>query len=53
MRAESMPLARRWRFEARRIFQYYLAREYRVEDFFPPKLATQGRCYYLLQRARP
>jgi predicted GNAT superfamily acetyltransferase len=53
MRAESMPLARRWRSEARHTFQHYLARGYRVEDFFPPKPATEGRCYYLLQRAQP
>jgi len=50
MRSQAMPLARRWRLDARRIFQHYLCAGYRVEDFFPPQLATEGRCYYLLQR---
>jgi len=50
MRSRAMPLARRWRLEARRIFQHYLSRGYRVEDFFPPQPATEGRCFYLLQR---
>jgi len=50
MRSQAMPLARRWRLEARRIFQHYLSRGYRVEDFFPPQPATEGRCLYLLRR---
>lgn len=50
MRSQAMPLARRWRLEARRIFQHYLSKGYRVEDFFPPQPATEGRCFYLLQR---
>ena len=50
MRSQAMPLASRWRLEARRMFQHYLAKGYRVEDFFPPQPATGGRCYYLLQR---
>jgi predicted GNAT superfamily acetyltransferase len=50
MRSQAMPLARRWRLEARRIFQHYLARGYHVEDFFPPQPATEGRCFYLLRR---
>jgi predicted GNAT superfamily acetyltransferase len=50
MRSQAMPLARRWRREARRIFQHYLSAGYRVEDFFPPQPATEGRCYYLLRR---
>ena len=50
MRAEAMPLARRWRMEARRIFQHYLAKGYRVDDFFPSQTATEGRCFYLLRR---
>ena len=52
MRSQAMALAQRWRREARRIFQHYLAAGYRVEDFFGPEPATEGRCYYLLQRAR-
>ena len=52
MRSRAMPLARRWRFEARHIFQHYLSAGYRVQDFFPAEPSTGGRCYYLLQRAR-
>ena len=51
MRSQAMPLARRWRLEARRIFQHYLSAGYRVEDFFPPQPATEGRCFYLLRRS--
>jgi predicted GNAT superfamily acetyltransferase len=50
MWSQAMPLARRWRMEARRIFQHYLSGGYHVEDFFPPQPATGGRCFYLLQR---
>jgi predicted GNAT superfamily acetyltransferase len=50
MRSQAMPLARRWRLEARRIFQHYVSAGYRVEDFFPPQPATEGRCFYLLRR---
>lgn len=50
MRSQALLLARRWRLEARRIFQHYLAAGYRVEDFFPPRPETGGRCYYLLRR---
>jgi predicted GNAT superfamily acetyltransferase len=51
MRTKAMPLARRWRLDARRIFQNYLAKGYRVEDFFPPRPATEDRCFYLLRRS--
>ena len=50
MRTQAMPLARRWRLEARRIFQHYLSVGYCVEDFFAPQPATEGRCFYLLRR---
>ena len=50
MRTKAMPLARRWRFEARRIFQHYLSVGYHVEDFFPPQASTEERCFYLLRR---
>ncbi len=50
MRARALPLAERWRMEARRIFQHYLAKGYCVEDFFPPGPATEARCFYLLRR---
>ena len=53
MRSQAMPLARRWRLEARRIFQHYLSAGYRVEDFFPPQPATEGRCFYLLRHQAP
>jgi predicted GNAT superfamily acetyltransferase len=50
MRAQALPLARRWRLDARGIFQHYLSAGYRVEDFFAPQPDTEGRCFYLLQR---
>jgi predicted GNAT superfamily acetyltransferase len=50
MRATALPLARRWRMESRQIFRTYLARGYRVEDFFPPQSATDDAALYLLQR---
>jgi len=52
MRSQALPLALRWRMDSRRIFQHYLAAGYRAENFFPPRPATEGRCYYLLQRSR-
>jgi predicted GNAT superfamily acetyltransferase len=52
LRARAPSLARRWRFEIRRIFLHYLAAGYRVETFLPPAAATEGRAYYLL-RAGP
>jgi predicted GNAT superfamily acetyltransferase len=52
MRSQAIPLAHRWRLEARRIFQHYLSVGYRVEDFFPPQPATEGRCFYLLLQQR-
>ncbi len=61
MRSRSLPLARRWRFEARRIFQRYLAAGYRVEEFLPnPDRSRTGkasggegqRCFYVLGRIR-
>ena len=50
MRARTLPLARRWRLESRRIFERYLAAGYRVADFIPPSASTTGRCFYLLRR---
>ena len=50
MRAQALPLARRWRLESRRIFQSYLAAGYRVADFLPPSAVTGGRCFYVLRR---
>ncbi len=51
MREESLPLARRWRGQTRRIFQRYLARGYQVEEFIsvPP---TASACFYLLRKRR-
>jgi predicted GNAT superfamily acetyltransferase len=51
MRERALKLARRWRLEARRLFQHYLAHGYRVRAFFPPGEATSGRCFYLCVRA--
>jgi len=53
MRAHALSLARRWRLEARQIFQHYLSRGHRVADFYPPQAATEGRCFYLLRRSHP
>ncbi len=50
MRAEAMKLAQRWRVEARKIFQHYFSLGYFAEDFIPPSLPGDGRCYYLLRR---
>ena len=50
MRAHALPLARRWRFEARKIFEHYFRAGYVVEDFLPPSPATRDRCLYVLRR---
>jgi len=50
MRAQELPLARRWRLESRRIFQHYLAAGYRVADFLPPSDETGGKCFYIVRR---
>ncbi len=52
MRSRALPLARRWRLETRRIFSHYFSAGYRVEDFYPPDPATDGRCFYLLRRTQ-
>ena len=49
IRAEALPLARRWRFETRKIFRHYLEAGYRVETFLPPGPATEQRGYYVLR----
>ena len=59
MRERALPLARRWRFQARKIFERCFAQGYRVEEFFAPgarvasddeSLASEVRCFYLLRR---
>lgn len=52
MRSEDLALARRWRFEMRRVFTRYLARGYSIEDFIPPDTANGGRCFYVIRRRR-
>ena len=52
MRAKSLNLARRWRLEARRIFQTYFAIGYRVVDLVTPGPANGGRCFYILGQRR-
>jgi predicted GNAT superfamily acetyltransferase len=52
MRASDLPLATQWRLETRRIFQGYLSGGYHVCQFIPPDIATDGRCFYLLQRPK-
>ena len=49
IRAQALPLARRWRFETRKIFRHYLEAGYRVETFLPPGPATEQRGYYVLR----
>ena len=51
MRVRALPLARRWRIEAREIFERYFSAGYRVEEFLSPGRATGGRCFYVLRRA--
>jgi predicted GNAT superfamily acetyltransferase len=51
MREQRLPLARRWRMEARTIFTRYLAAGYRVDEFIPPYPEAGGRCFYVLRRA--
>lgn len=50
MRARNLALARRWRFETRRIFVCYLSAGFRVKDLVRPGDAPEGRCYYVLGR---
>ena|SRR6516162_4028586 len=50
IRTLDMNLGRRWRMEARSVFQRYLGAGYRVEDFRPPGTAADGGAYYLLLR---
>jgi len=52
MREQAIRPALRWRLESRAIFQQYLSAGYRVADFLAPLPATDGRCFYLLRRAR-
>lgn len=52
MRARALPLARRWRYEMRRVFRHYFARGYAAVGFVPPSEGTAGRCFYLLRRGR-
>lgn len=51
MRAEALDLARRWRLESRKVFAHYFELGYRVEDFVPPGLPSNGRCFYVLRRS--
>jgi predicted GNAT superfamily acetyltransferase len=51
MRAESLPLARRWRLQTREIFQNYLSKDYSVNGFLTENPHSPGaRCFYLLRR---
>jgi len=52
MRMESLNLARQWRIETRKIFQRYFGMGYRVDDFIPPRPASDMRCFYVLRRGR-
>ena len=50
MRERALPLALRWRLQARKIFGHYLSNGYIVSDFVSPSPATGNRCFYLLER---
>lgn len=50
MRALDLKLARRWRFETRRVFQRYFRKGYRVMRFFAHSEGNSRRAFYLLQR---
>lgn len=50
MREVDIKLARRWRLEARRLFQHYFGAGYQAQDFQPPTAATEGRAFYVLAR---
>jgi len=50
MREIDLKLALRWRMEARRIFQHYIASGYRVTDFAVPAADSGRRAYYVLAR---
>lgn len=51
IRSRDVPLARRWRFETREIFQKYHQAGYRITDFF--RLYRIGKpCFYIMERRR-
>jgi len=50
MRRNSLPLARRWRLETRKIFSLYLAEGYRVDDFITVAQDQDPRYFYILRR---
>jgi predicted GNAT superfamily acetyltransferase len=52
MRERAPALARRWRFDTRRLFLKYFAAGYRVRDFIPPADATGRKCFYVLERRK-
>lgn len=49
MRQEALPLARRWRLEARKVFLHYFAEGYRVDGFFAPEQGG-SHCFYVLRK---
>lgn len=51
MRIHSLPLARRWRIETRKVFSHYLAAGYRIRDFISPQSLSVDRCFYVLTRS--
>jgi predicted GNAT superfamily acetyltransferase len=53
MRYQDLGLAKRWRVEARAIFENYLRMGYSVWDFVSPARSGEGRSYYLLRRLNP
>jgi len=51
MRALDLDMARRWRFEMRRVFQHYFKKGYRVAGFFSRLDRDSRRAFYVLERA--
>lgn len=50
IRALDLDLARRWRFEMRRVFQRYFKKGYRVTGFFSRPDEDSRRAFYVLER---
>jgi predicted GNAT superfamily acetyltransferase len=48
MREKSLPLARRWREQTRKIFGHYLSKGWVVREFAPPGPAIGNRSFYVL-----
>lgn len=50
MRKKSLPLARRWRLDTRKIFLRFFAEGYRVDEFLACTEGKTQHCFYVLRR---